>query len=95
MYGWVRVDCARCGSVELPASEVRLVMAGPDTDRGAGDTDARDLVEFRCRACGLAGSVRLDERAARLVAAAGASPAVPEPGPMPRRPGPGPGRLGS
>ncbi len=82
----VRVTCDRCGTVELPASEVRLVMARPD----ATADQPQDQVEFRCRTCGLAGSTRVDERAARLVARAGAALAAPRaravpPGFDPRR----------
>jgi hypothetical protein len=64
---WVRVDCERCGSVSLPASDVRLMMAGPESD------DARDTVAFHCGTCGVDGAVLVDERAARLVARAGAA----------------------
>ena len=79
----VRVDCERCGSVTLPVSEVRLVMAGPDGD------DVRDTVTFRCRTCGVQGAVKVDERVARLVAGAGAALTAATDGVAPRAPGGG------
>ncbi|HET7902661.1 MAG TPA: hypothetical protein VFL59_15870 [Candidatus Nanopelagicales bacterium] len=57
----VRVDCARCGSVELPVHDVRLV--------GAVSTEPA-RAEFVCPRCATPGSVVLDERAVRLLLAA-------------------------
>jgi hypothetical protein len=62
----VRVTCARCGTVEAPIAAVRMVLARPELDG-----DRRNLVEFSCPNCGIACSVRIDERATRLIAAAG------------------------
>lgn len=67
----VRVSCPRCGIVEVPAERVRLTM-GP-----AHTGDSRSLVIFRCYECGDLHDQRVDERASRLLAAAGVVLEVP------------------
>ena len=83
MDAWVRLTCTRCGTVSLPAAEVRLVMSGPDAD------DTRDAVAFRCPTCGIDAAVRVDERAARLVNDAGAALTAASDRLAPRAPGGG------
>ena len=63
---WVRGTCERCGTVQVRASEARLVLARPHLDG-----DLRNQVEFRCRSCGGTCSRRVDDRTTRLVTAAG------------------------
>jgi hypothetical protein len=50
--------------VELPVTGGRLVLS-------LHLDDARNIVEFTCPRCGLAGSQRVDERGTRLLATAG------------------------
>jgi hypothetical protein len=57
----LRAECARCGTVEVPVAQAQLVPSA-----GHGPSRA----EFRCPRCGAAGSVEVDERAARLLLAA-------------------------
>ncbi len=61
MSASLRVECVRCGTVEVPVDQARLV---------AGSESGATRAEFRCPRCGEAGSVDVDERAARLLLAA-------------------------
>lgn len=57
----LRAECARCGTVEVPIGQARLV---------AGADGVRSRAEFRCPRCGDAGAVEVDERAVRLLLSA-------------------------
>lgn len=61
MTASLRVECVRCGAVEVPMESARLV---PGTDGGA------TRAEFRCSQCGIPGSIEVDDRAVRLLLAA-------------------------
>jgi RNase P subunit RPR2 len=65
-----RVDCPRCGIVEVPAERLRLRMSPHTGDR-------RSVVVFRCLECGGFREQRVDERTSRLLAAAGVVLEVP------------------
>lgn len=56
----VRVECVRCGTVEVPLGSARLVV----------DPQCASRAEFACPRCGLLGTVDVDERATRLLLAA-------------------------
>jgi hypothetical protein len=72
----IRTTCVACGTVELPVTDGRLVLS-------LHRDDARNIVEFTCPRCGLAGSQRVDERGTRLLAAAGIEVVAPSPATAP------------
>ena len=67
--------------MEVPATDARLVVAADRRD----DEDTRSVVEFTCPECGSLGSVRVDERAARLVAGTDVALVAPPAAPPSRR----------
>ncbi|TWP38666.1 hypothetical protein [Leekyejoonella antrihumi] len=62
MNATIKVDCARCGAVELPMADAQLVPFGP---RGS------TVVEFTCPVCAHLGRKELTERATLLLMHAG------------------------
>jgi hypothetical protein len=74
----IRATCVACGTIEIPVTDGRLVVA-------MHIDDVANVVDFTCPRCGIAGSQSVDERGTRLLAAAGiavvAAPPVPAPVP--------------
>jgi hypothetical protein len=72
----IRTTCVACGTVELPVTGGQLVLS-------LHLDDARNIVEFTCPRCGLAGSQRVDERGTRLLVTAGIGVVAPPPATAP------------
>ena len=73
----IRSTCTACGPIEVPIAAAEL-MLDPDAVTG----DARNMVVFDCPQCSLPGNKQVDERAVRLLLAAGVEVVV-----SPRRSG--------
>ncbi len=66
MAASLRSTCSSCGPIEVPMDEAELVLVVDHSGRSE-----RHLVEFSCPACARRGFEPLDERATRLLSAAG------------------------